>query len=82
MNTTLANLLKVVIGLGIAYWVCITLLVLAAHAGISKGEHPMYAHWVSLHPAWASLLLLMRIALFGLGYWLIASKWAVSRTSA
>jgi hypothetical protein len=76
MNSTLLTLLKFILAVGLLYWVCMTLLVLAAHLGISKGQHPMYADWVSMQPLRSYPLLLLRIGLFGSGYWFISSRLA------
>jgi hypothetical protein len=75
MNAVL-NLLKLILGMGLIYWSCMTLLVLAAHLGMSKGQHPMYAHWVAMQPLRSYPLLLLRIGLFGTGYWLVSSRLA------
>jgi len=82
MNVTLVDVLKVILGLNLFYWIGISLMVLSAHTGISKGEHPMYEQWVAMNPSWSYPLLFVRIGLYGSAYWIIAYKLANNRKLA
>jgi hypothetical protein len=64
----LFGLFKVIAGLFLIYWICISVLVLLAHIGVSKGQHPLYAGWVALNPILAYCYLAALIGLFGFVY--------------